>query len=61
MKTVEQMEQPNRRVASASLAAAGLSAVNDLAYSGRLRYGAAASRLPQFLKFCDTRVYPDIA
>ena len=61
MKTVEQMEQPNRRVASASLAAAGLSAVNDLAYSGRLRYGATASRLPQFLKFCDTRVYPDIA
>ena len=39
-------EQPNRRVASASLAAAGLSAVNDLAYSGRLRQGATASRLP---------------
>ena len=46
MKTVGQMEQPNRGVASASLAAAGLSAVNDLAYSGRLRYGATASRLP---------------
>ena len=45
------MEQPNRGVASASLAAAGLSAVNDLAYSGRLRYGATASRYPNSSNF----------
>jgi len=45
MKTVEQMERPNRRVASASLVAAGLSAVNDLARSGRRRYGATVSLL----------------